>query len=309
MINMNNEFNARLKCKFRKIKGLISTTIVFCAALSIIYFLYWAAVMTDNMILSYTQQYFYPLANLLSFGEVSPEIYRHASFVLACAIIPLILSHVWSDKIEETILNHHAMMEDIAERKARTMQYLNDAKQFDAIKNFSICLSLDYASKREITDSAKQAMNKIIYKKLDTTLSGLIPNLSIISDEVFILMSNDFNNYDFIYGSMLKLLAKIKDTVDKKYDLEMIPSVTTDATTINPRPQNIKNRHKEIQSFNFQNRALTTAAFSKKYKHMNQNKYAGVPIGEYATFGSQQEHTYELNVVSKNLIQTLAGLK
>ncbi len=307
MINMNNGFNARLKCRFRKIKGLISAAILVCATLSFIYFIYWAAVMTDDMILHYTQQYFYPLANLLSFGEVSPEIYRHASFVIACTIIPLILSHVWCDKIEESILNHHAQLEDATERKARAAKYLNEAKQFNALKNFSICLSLDYNSKREIEDKTKQTLNKIIYKKLDTTLS-LIPNLSIISDDVFILMSDDFNNYDYIYGSMLKMLSKIKNTVDKKYDLELIPSITTDATTINPRPEIIKNKHKEIQSFNFQNRSLSTAAFSKKYKYMNQNKYAGVPIGEYATFGTKQEHTYELNVVSKNLIQTLAGL-
>ena len=68
----------------------------------------------------------------------------------------------------------------------------------------------------------------------------------------------------------------------------------------------IRKQHFEIQSFNFKNRALSTATFSNKYKHLKHNKYAGIPIGEYAYFTDDKMGTYELNVVYKNLAKAIS---
>ena len=72
--------------------------------------------------------------------------------------------------------------------------------------------------------------------------------------------------------------------------------------------EDVKNMHREIQSFNFKNRATSTAIFYKKYKHLNKEKYAGVPIGEYAYFDDSKSKTYELNIVCKNLSQKIAAI-
>ena len=132
--------------------------------------------------------------------------------------------------------------------------------------------------------------------------------MKTIINDVLIITSEKFSKYDLIYESMLKMLSKIKPVVESKYNLEFIPSMTTDAFCEDVEMSNIKKQHYEIQSFNFKNRACSTAMFVKKYKHLKHKKYAGIPIGEYAYFDNNNTDTYELNIIHKNLNYTLSKM-
>lgn len=310
MINTNNDYIINVKDNCSKAKTIVTLLIGAAVVASIVYFLYWIAVVSESYVLTYTENYFKPLALFLSFGgDTSVEMYRHASVMLFASVLPFYGIYYAIDKIEERIIDEYNKKEEELEKQARVRAYCKGLKQFDAIKTYSICLSLDYSAKRTLNDSTKATLNKIIFSKIKTVLNNLVPSLDISAKEVLIISSSDFTRYDYVYDTTLKILAKIKNYADKKYDIETIPSLTTDAHVKNIGMDGIKNNHFQIQSFNFKNRACSTAMFAKKYKHINKNKYAGVPIGEYASFDSEKTKTYELNIVYKNLTQTLAGLK
>ncbi len=310
MIETSDAFVNDVKSKIKNIKNTIVFLIGTSVCLSVAYFAYWVLVMSDSGILAYTQNIFNPIANFINPNNSSPEIYRTTSYVLFSLVIPFgILSFV-CDKIEDYIINLHNEMLEIKDKKAKLQAYKNSLKQFDEIKSFSICLSLDYKSKRELSDQTKETLNKIIYLQFKNIFKELIPKTNITStNEVLVITSDNFSEYDYIYSSSLKILAKIKDYADKKYDVELIPSLTTDAYKNNVEIENIKKNHFEIQSFNLKNRACSTALFSKKYQHLKQSKYVGIPIGEYTSVDKNKSATYELNMINKNLTQTLASYK
>lgn len=310
MINTNSAYISDVKYNCSKAKGIITFLMGAAIAASIVYFLYWIAVISESYVLTYTEQYFRPLALLLSFGgDTSVDMYRHASNMLFASLLPLYLAYYGCDKLQDRLIDEFNKKEEALEKQARVKAYCNSLKQYDVIKSYSICLSLDYSAKRTLSESNKEVLNKIIFNKIKTVLNELVPALEIATGEVLIISSSDFIRFDYVYETTLKILAKIKKYADTKYDIETIPSLTTDAHIRNIGAEGIKNNHFQIQSFNFKNRALTTAMFAKKYKHINKNKYAGVPIGEYAAMDSNETKTYELNILSKNLTQTLAGLK
>ena len=201
------------------------------------------------------------------------------------------------------------LKEQAKQIKEAKKAYENSLKQYDIIKCYSICLSVDYSSKSNISLQAKEELNKKVYDKIKNLLLNSSKDITIKGKDVLIISSENFDNYDCVYSNLLQILAKVKTVVESKHNLKFIPSLTTDAYYNMIEAESIKRKHFEIQSFNFKNRALTSALFTKKYKHLNHNKYAGIPIGEYAYFDNNKMGTYELNVVFKNLGQTLETIK
>lgn len=309
MIKTDNAYICDIKNDCSKVKNFATIMIIAAICLSVVYFLYWIAVMSEPYVLTYTENTFAPLAKLFSFGDTSVEMYRRTSVVLFSLIIPLNFVYYLCDKIEDKLIESYIAKKEQEERQTAKRAHLKDLRQYDDIKSYSICLSLDYKAKRVLTQATKQTLNKIIYSKFKSVLEGITYDLNISTGDVLIITSSDFSKYDNVYETTLKILAKIKSYADNKYDLETIPSLTTDAYITNAGIESIKKNHFEIQSCNFQNRACSTAIFTKKYKHINKNKYAGVPIGEYSTFDKDDSKTFELNIIYKNLSQTLASLK
>ena len=165
--------------------------------------------------------------------------------------------------------------------------YLNNLKEYSAINNFAICLSIDYKTKRKITPENKTVMNKVIFAKITDSMKSIIPKLEIKNlSDMLIIACADFNLYDKIYDCLLKILSKIKHEVDERYCVYLIPSITTDAYTVRPDTETIKANHNNIKHCNFVNKACTTKTFSKKYGYLNHNKYMGTPLGEYAILDS-----------------------
>jgi len=308
MIHTTNLRIIAIRNAFKKFRGLVNLSIVTLAALGFIYLVYWAAVMSDDMMLEYSKYLFSPLATAFFPNETTLEIYRMTSFALFALIIPVGALYYVADKIEEALINKERKIEKTLEENKLKQQAIDNLMQYEIINNYSICLSLDYESKRTITDETKKVLNNIAFSKIKKILQNAPGNIKVSSTDILIVTSSDFEKYDVIYGAILRILAKIKSTFERKYDLKMVANIISDAYT-NPESTNkIERNHKDFENLNFKNRALTTATFSKKYKYLNHNKYAGIPIGEYASFKGNRMRSWELNIVFKNLEQTLASI-
>ena len=150
----------------------------------------------------------------------------------------------------------------------------------------------------------------MLFDRIKNVIKLLDKSAKLNLSEVLIVTSDKFEKYDLVNDAILSVLTREQKTLQAKYKINIIPSMTTDAyTTQDVKLEDEVNTHRAIQSFNFKNRACSTALFSKKYKHLNQEKYAGVPIGEYAYFKNNERHpsTYELNIIYKDLSQKIAA--
>ena len=308
MIHTSNVRVIEIRNYFRKIRKLVNFSIIVLAFLSFVYLVYWTAVMSDDMVLDYTAKYFSPLANFFFSGDTSVDIYRSTGIVLGLLIIPVSFIYYIADKIEASLINRENRIQEILENNRKKQEHINSLMQYEVIDNYSICLSLDYESKKTITDETKTILNSVVFEKIKKVLIANFEGIKVNCGNVLIVTSRNFEKYDYLYSTLLRALAKIKNVVENKYDLKMIPNIISDAYVQNEAVNKIERYSDEIKKLNFKNRALSTAMFSKKYKYLRHNKYAGIPIGEYALFKENGMGTYELNVVFKNLSQTLASI-
>lgn len=177
--------------------------------------------------------------------------------------------------------------------------------QYEEIKNYSICLSIDYEKNKKYKDNIKEVLNKTIYSKIEDVLKKKFNVTTKRLDNVLIVMSGDFSSYDRVYDNILETLSKIRSEILKRYSLVLIPSIITDAHTGYPNVNNIAHNHNNVKHCNFNNKSCATKTFSRKYKLMNNYKYTGTPIGEYSIIDDNKEKTYSLNMINNNLSSML----
>ena len=309
MMHTNDLFRIKTKQKASAFRRFITCSIFTLIALSFAYMIYWIGVMSDDVILDYSEYLFAPLANLFFPMDDTLYVYRNTSIVLFSLVIPLMFMYYLIDKTESKILKEHKRFVEKQEELKIKQEEKNRLREFEIIQSYSICLSLNYKNSN-IKPEAKKCLNSAVFQKLKTALNSLNKNIRISVNEVMIITSDDFEGYDKVYGVLLKTLSKIQKILNEKYKFNLIPSITTDAYQYNDiiNPLKIKKQHYEIQSFKMENRALTSALFRKKYRYLKHNKFAGIPIGEYMTTDKNSLNTYELNVVYKNLTKMLSSL-
>lgn len=294
-----------IKSRYANFRKTIGAGIVLCAVIGFVYLTFWCGVISDDIILDYTEKFFKPLAQFLNPNDTTYDIYKNTGIYMFLGILPLFLAQYIADIMEECEFKNLALKEEKEKIKLQKQLKEDFECRFDYINNYSICLSIDYEGKKEIKQSNKQTFNKAIFNKISNNLNKIdLSGNSQISD-VLIYSSSDFSRYDIVYETILNTLATCKKGIEGRYETKLIPSLTTDASS-SLATNKIRKEHFEIQSFNFKNRALTTANFANKYKHLKNKKYAGIPIGEYAYFGNGKMGTYELNVIHKNLNYTLS---
>ena len=191
----------------------------------------------------------------------------------------------------------------------KQQDYLSKLKGYNTINNYSICLSFDYKTNRKVTSESKEIISKVIVAKTAKMLSIVFPNLEVKNmQDALMILSSDFEMYDKIYGTVLKILSKIKKEVDDRYSIYMLASITTDAYAIRPDLEIIKQNHSNIKHCNFVNKSTISKMFSNKYGYLKKSKYMGVPIGEYSILDNEKTNTYELNMVCKDLSYQLESM-
>ncbi|MBR1617486.1 hypothetical protein IJ670_04975 [bacterium] len=238
-------------------------------------------------------------------SEIQPLIYVGYTFLLMS--LPFLYCYTHLNKYEEEAI---LKFEDEVFKKTEILKkqlQREDMKRFTDVQTYAICVSLDYEATRELTSENKIVLNKIVYTQMKVVLNNLAPYAEVSCyDDILVIKSNDFKKYDDIYTIALKTLSKIKRITESKYAVNITVSMTTDAYGENIKDDVIKNSHKSIKGSNFINRACSTSKFSDKYKFLKQSKYLGVPIGEYASFDKNQDDTWELNIIYKNLDAALS---
>ena len=305
-----DNYEPKIREKFNKIRKYITFSILACAILAITYFSYWILVVNNDLVLDYTAKFFEPLANILAPFSQSCEKYRTTSFVCFGLIFALTFLNGFMNNLEEKLLKAYDKKIEIKQAKQKIEQKIAFEKQFDNIKQYSICLSLDYKTQntKALDENFKRKLNKTILSSFEKHLNKIDSKTNFYTQEAMIITSNDFEGYDKIYSNLLAYLGKTQKLIKEKYNLEMIPSLTTDAYISSIDLNKIQQQHFNIQNCNFKNKACSTATFSKKYNHIKKSKYLGIPIGEYAFLDDKTTQTYELNIIYKNLGNIISQL-
>lgn len=286
---------------FGQIRNFINCLMIFLCLASFAYFFFWIGAINDSYILEAGSAIFKPLASIFYGQEITAATYQNMSAILLCAIFPTILVQYVCNKIEDNLISNHKKVVKMNEEIEHQKEIAKFRSRYDGVRMYSICLSLDYKAKETMSNESKQKLSSVLYSKIKNKLKLLEPKSFVSFSDVLIFSSDNFSNYDLIYDTILKMLANAKKDIEKNYNITLIPSITTDAYQENFKLNDIRQNHFEIQSFNFKNRSLSSATFANKYKHLKQNKYAGIPIGEYAYFKDDLSKTFELNVIHKNL--------
>ena len=310
MLNKNFDvFRAKkMICASRTIMNFLVLSAIF---VGFWYLVFWLGVISDEAAMHSARAVFDPIAHFFYPNIDDLIIYRNTGFCLFCSIIPWVVFNCILDRFEQVVLNIQRLIEEDEMRKLNELTMKEQMVQYDVIKNYSICLSLDYDSNTGVSAQNRQFLNKMVFDKISNAFKNqtkYLGSTKISTSDVLIVTSSDFSKYDLIYDTM-QSLAKIKKDLEAKNNLKLIPSITTDAFCNDDIKLNeVRKSHFEIQSFNFKNRSMSSAMFAKKYRHLNQKKYIGIPIGEYAYFKNNKTDTYELNVVQKNLTVALSKM-
>jgi hypothetical protein len=301
-----SSYSVELQEKTRNLQSFINSIGIISGIVGFLYLLFWTGAVNDDFILQQGKMIFDPIASLLFGNNTTIDVYKNTGFALICAMFPIPVINLIIDKFKDDLIQQNTVKNERIHQKQQQEAQHKYATRYDGIRMYSICLSLDYESEKGVKDENKSKLNNVIYSKIKQTLKLLEPQAFISLSDVLIFSSDNFKNYDNIYDTILKELSSIKKNVENNYNLKLVPSMTTDAYDNNFKLNSIRQHHFEIQSFNFKNRAVSSATFANKYKHLKHNKYAGIPIGEYAYFRDGSTGTYELNVIHKNLNRTLS---
>ena len=164
MLHTTNVRVIEIRDTFRKVRKLVNFSIIILAALSFIYLVYWTAVMSDDMVLDYTANYFNPLAQFFFPSETSVDIYRSTGIALALLILPFGFLYYIADKIEAALIKKENKIQEVLENNRKKQEHINSLMQYEVINSYSICLSLDYESKKIITEETKTVLNNIVFQ-------------------------------------------------------------------------------------------------------------------------------------------------
>ena len=290
------------------LRSIVNFTIPIIVGLGFAYMTFWLGVKSDPVILESGQSLFQPLAQLLNPNDTSIDIYFKTAVMCFAYILPATFAYYFINKYEEAKIDKINKNLEAKRKLDNNKKYLQSLQEFETISNYSICLSIDYETNNGDILKIKQELNKNVFDKLNKILKNAQVVTQILSNDVFIVTSNKFGNYDTIYDTILKALSLIRTSFKNK-GINMIPSITSDASrTVMPLGR-VRQTHFDIQAFNFKNRACSTELFHKKYTYLKRSKYAGVPIGEYAFVDKNNSGSYELNIVYKNLTKTLDEIR
>lgn len=288
---------------FRKI---INISIITLVSLSVAYFVFWLGVVSDDILLKYMGAFFTPLAEFLNSSDYSIAIYQKTSFKLISFIIPFVFAYIVVGKFEENAIKQYFSNQEKQQKELKRQQDMYKKMRAETTRGkFSICLSMEYSSEKKLSMETIRKLNKAIFVKIHGVISNFIHDVYIVKNQTIVIVSNNYDKYDFIYSSLLKTLAVIKNSIENKFDLLLIPSITTDAVD-RVVLDDIVDDHFDIQNFNLKNRAVVTAEFARRYSNLQHKKYSSIPIGEFMSTNRQTPH--ELNLVYKDLNKVLVGL-
>ena len=306
MFQVHDSFILSVRRYSKTIRSYIVFATGLCILGGILYGLYWSLALNGDIVVEYLQQYFAPLVSKFFDDVDSLDNYLSMSMYLFMASCPCFVAHYLVQKAEEAIIAIHQKNIETKKRSERILAERVREQEYTDINSFSICLSLDFSENKNISDTFSEEISAYLTKLIKKELLTITTNFRVMNLKAILIYSKDFYSFDKIYSMILKQLVDLKNSLGDK--IEFLPTITTDAYTGEFIPERTIRQHFDIAKCNLQGRSTTTAIFRKKYTHMCQSKYAGIPIGLYSTFDRENYKEYDLNVVHKNLNMTLSML-
>ena len=309
MFTTTDNFTIAIKENAKKIKNISKILMGICALFFIVYILYYGlmAGSNDKEILEQTEPVFRPIADYFHSEIQGLDIYKETALTFIKFLVPLYVVYFITEFIQNTILKMHNKSEEIKSQNLKKIEKREYLQQFEKIKYYSIAVSFDYSkgSGSEIPLKAINQLNNVIYEKLNTSIGS--HKLRTSTKGIFTVVSQDFMHYDSVYENLLKTVARIRNLISEKYNIEVIPTITTDAHNETPLHDNIVKSHFAVKGCNLKNKAMNTSLFCKKYNFLGFSKFIGTSIGVYnnnepMTIGEVE--TYDLNIVIKNLAES-----
>ena len=306
MFQVHDSFILNVKRYSKSIRSFIVLATGLCIFGGIMYGLYWSLALNGDIVVEFLQQYFAPLVSKFFDDVNNLDNYLSMSMYLFIASGPCLFTHYLVQKTEEIIIDIHQKNLEAKKRADRILAERVREQEYTDISSYSICLSMDFSENINLSENFTNEINIYLTKLLKKELKKITTNFEIINSKAILIYSKDFYSYDKIYSTVLKQLANIKNLLSDK--IKFLPTITTDAYTGEFTPEKTIRQHFDIAKCNLQGRSTATSTFRKKYMHICQNKYAGIPIGLYSTFEKENYKEYDLNLIHKNLNSTLSAI-
>ena len=149
MIYTNNMSIVESKRFFSTCRQIVNNLILFFGLLGFTYLVFWFGGMTDYSIIERGETLFGPLATLIFPNSDAIDIYRNTGLISLALMLPVGFMYYVINKVENIIVHAIDKQNEIAAKKEKQQQFLDSLKEFDVIKSYSLCLSIDYESKKE----------------------------------------------------------------------------------------------------------------------------------------------------------------
>ncbi len=312
MFTTTDNFIITTKRNFAKFKSFLGLIAGLCFILSLAYYIYYGLTYgsNDETLLGYTQNFFKPLATYFHPESNDLKIYLDTGTSLLKLLVPCFGLYLLAEFVQSIILGVYDKLMQIKYTNIKKQEREKYIQQFECIKYYSIAVSFDYTKNgTSPLPKAINQLNKIVYERLEDALKNYKTKINIAG--IFSITSSDFSKYDMLYEDLLKTTAKIRKIINRKYQIEVIPTITTDAYMEMPNANKIVGSHFAIKGCNLKNRAINTSLFCKKYNYLGYEKFIGVSIGIYNNNQSSNlelDAEYDLNIVIRNLTEKLDGL-
>ncbi len=310
MFTTTDKFIITTKRNFAKFKSFLGLIAGLCFILSLAYYIYYGLTYgsNDETLLGYTQDFFKPLATYFHPESNDLKMYLDTGTSLLKLLVPCFGLYLLTEFVQSIILGIYDKLMQIKYSNIKRQEREKYIQQFESIKYYSIAVSFDYTKNGTLPPpKIVNQLNKIIYERLENALNN---KAKINISGIFSMTSSNFEKYDTLYEDLLKIIAKIKKAIDFKYQIDIIPTITTDAYTEMPSTSKVVGAHFAIKGCNLKNKAINTSTFCKKYNYLGYEKFIGISIGIYNNNQSSNlelDTEYDLYIVIKNLAEKLSG--
>lgn len=277
---------------------------VACTFVAILYVLYWFICLSNIPFLEYIQLVFAPPVNLLKMFIKIEIPYADTIIDMIPLLVSLIFAMLYfvfqyfSNVVEEK--ERQYKLNVIAERKLEEKLMNESLKKVFENKtleytNFAILLTLDFAATIDPNISNIKTNLKAVaaenYTKIVNSMRKKYANCKAITPGKLFIVYNNFALFDDFFTDLLKEVKEISEANIEK-NLKTNFMIAIDALKETDKMSSVFDLLEKICTFNYANKAVSTAAFNIRYKiNSNAGKYLLESLGISRFFEKTPDNT------------------
>ncbi len=290
--------------KFDRLYDFVNIMKVVCTFVAILYVLYWFICLSNIPFLEYIQLVFAPPVNLLKMFIKIEIPYADTIIDMIPLLVSLIFAMLYfvfqyfSNVVEEK--ERQYKLNVIAERKLEEKLMNESLKKVFENKtleytNFAILLTLDFAATIDPNISNIKTNLKAVaaenYTKIVNSMRKKYANCKAITPGKLFIVYNNFALFDDFFTDLLKEVKEISEANIEK-NLKTNFMIAIDALKETDKMSSVFDLLEKICTFNYANKAVSTAAFNIRYKiNSNAGKYLLESLGISRFFEKTPDNT------------------